>query len=70
MDILQFNIEFDWVNKVLFSSKNDKHIEYSVNLFNNFMCKWRFDMTEDIKIIFKQNFNQNYLEHRKKILSL
>jgi ribosome-associated toxin RatA of RatAB toxin-antitoxin module len=70
MDILQVNIEFNWVNKVLLSSKTDIHIEYSINLFKNFMNKWRFDMTKDLKITFNRDFSKNCLEHRKKVLSL
>jgi hypothetical protein len=70
MDIFQIHQEFNWVNKVLFSSQNNKHIECSVNLFNNFMNKWRFEMTEDLKIILNRNFNENYLFQREKMVSL
>jgi hypothetical protein len=70
MDVFQIHQEFNWVNKVLFSSQNNKHIECSVNLFNNFMNKWRFDMTEDLKITLKRNFNENYLFQREKVISL
>ena len=70
MDVFQIDQEFNWVNKVLFSSQTQKHIECSVNLFNNFMNKWSFEMTEDLKIIFNRNFNENCLEHKKKVLSL
>ena len=70
MDVFQIHQEFNWVNKVLFSSQNNKHIECSVNLFNNFMNKWRFEMTEDLKITLKGNFNENYLFKREKMVSL
>lgn len=70
MDIFQVYQEFKWVNNVLFSSKTEKHIEVSVNLFNNFMNKWRFDITEDLKITLNRNFNENCLSHKKKVLSL
>jgi hypothetical protein len=70
MDIFQIHQEFNWVNKVLFSSQNDKHIECSVNLFNNFMNKWRFEMTKDLKITLNRNFNENYLFQREKMVSL
>ena len=70
MDVFQIHQEFNWVNKVLFSSQNNKHIECSVNLFNNFMNKWRFEMTEDLKITLKRNFNENYLFQRGKVISL
>lgn len=70
MDVFQIDQEFNWVNKVLFSSQTQKHIECSVNLFNNFMNKWSFEMTEDLKITFELNFNENYLFQRKKLVSL
>jgi hypothetical protein len=70
MDLFHIHQEFNWVNKVLFSSKTDTHIECSVNLFNNFMNKWRFEMTEDLKINLNRNFNENYLFQREKVISL
>jgi hypothetical protein len=70
MDVFQIHQEFNWVNKMLFSSKNNKHIECSVNLFNNFINKWRFEMTEDLKITFNRDFNENYLFQREKVISL
>lgn len=70
MDIFLIHQEFNWINKVLFSSQSNKHIECSVNLFNNFMNKWRFDMTEDLKITLKRNFNENYLSQTEKVVSL
>ena len=70
MDIFQINQEFNWVNKVLFSSQTNKHIECSINLFNNFMNKWRFEMTEDLKITFNRDFNKNCLSQTEKVLSL
>jgi len=70
MDVFQIHQEFNWVNKVLFSSQNNKHIECSVKLFNNFMNKWRFEMTEDLKITLNLNFNQNYLSQTEKVVSL
>ncbi len=70
MDVYQIHQEFNWVNKVLFSSQTDKHINVSVNLFNNFMNKWRFEMTEDLKITFNRDFNENCLFQQEKLLSL
>lgn len=70
MDIYKIHQEFSWVNKVLFSSKTDNHIENCVNLFNNFMGKWRFEMTEDLKITFNRDFNENCLFQNEKVLSL
>jgi len=70
MDIYKIYQEFSWVNKVLFSSKTDKHIECCLVLFDNFIDKWRFEMTKDLKITLNRNFNENCLSHRKNILSL
>jgi hypothetical protein len=70
MDIYQIHKEFNWVNKVLFSSQTNKHIECCVNLFDNFMNKWRLEMTQDLEINFNRDFNENYLSHKEKVLSL
>jgi len=70
MDIFKIHQEFNWVNQVLFSSQTEKHIEYCVNLFNNFMNKWRFEMTDDLKITFDRDFNENCLFQTEKVLSL
>jgi ribosome-associated toxin RatA of RatAB toxin-antitoxin module len=70
MDVYKIHQEFNWVNKVLFSSQTNKHIEVSTNLFNNFMNKWRFEMTEDLKITFNRDFNKNCLSQTEKVLSL
>jgi ribosome-associated toxin RatA of RatAB toxin-antitoxin module len=70
MDVYQIHQEFNWVNKVLFSSQTKKHIECSVNLFNNFMNKWRFEMTDDLKIEFNRDFNENCLSQTEKVVSL
>ena len=70
MDVYQIHLEFNWVNKVLFSSQTNKHIECCINLFNNFMNKWCFEMTEDLKITFNRDFNENCLSHKENILSL
>jgi hypothetical protein len=70
MDVFQIHQEFNWVNKVLLSSQTNKHIEGSINLFNNFINKWEFDMTEDLKITFDKNFLENCLLQREKVLSL
>jgi ribosome-associated toxin RatA of RatAB toxin-antitoxin module len=70
MDVYQIHQEFNWVNKVLFSSQTNKHIEVSTNLFNNFMNKWRFEMTEDLKITFNRDFNENCLSQTENVLSL
>jgi hypothetical protein len=67
MDVLQIHQEFNWVNKVLFSSQTDRHIQGSINIFNNFMNKWRFEMTQDLKITLSNDFHINLEEQSEKI---
>lgn len=67
MDLFQIVEEFNWVNKVLFSSQTDKHIQGSINVFNNFMNKWRFEMTQDLKITLSNDFYINFEDQSKKI---
>ena len=59
--------EFNWVNRVLFSSKTVAHMKCSDNLFDNFLNKWRFEMTDDLKITLSNNFSVNYNEQSEKI---
>jgi hypothetical protein len=67
VDLFQIVEEFNWVNKVLFSSQTDRHIQGSINVFNNFMNKWRFEMTQDLKITLSNGFYINFEEQSKKI---
>lgn len=67
MNLFQIVEEFNWVNKVLFSSQTDRHIQGSINVFNNFMNKWRFEMTQDLKITLSNDFYINFEEQSKKI---
>jgi hypothetical protein len=67
MDILRICQEYDWVNKVLFSSQTDRHIQGSINVFNNFMNKWRFEMTQDLKITLSNYFHINFEKQSEKI---
>jgi len=67
MDVLQIHQEFNWVNKVLFSSQTDRHIQGSINVFNNFMNKWRFEMTQDLKITLSNDFHINLEKQSEKI---
>jgi ribosome-associated toxin RatA of RatAB toxin-antitoxin module len=39
----------------------------SDNLFKNSLNKWRFEMTEDLKITLSNNFSVNYNEQSEKI---
>jgi hypothetical protein len=67
MDVFQIHQEFNWVNKVLFSSQTDRHIQGSINVFDNFMNKWRFEMTQDLKITLSNDFHINLEKQSEKI---
>ena len=67
MDVFQISEEFNWVSRVLFSSKTYTHLKCSDNLFKNFLNKWRFEMTEDLKITLSNGFSVNYNEQSEKI---
>ena len=67
MDVFQIVEEFNWVNRVLLSSKNDVHMECSNNLFINFLNKWRFEMTEDLKITLSNDFRINFEKQTEKV---
>ena len=67
MNVFQISEEFNWVKKVLLSSQSYNHMKCCDNLFNNFINKWRFEMTEDLKITLSNDFLINYEEQNKKI---
>jgi ribosome-associated toxin RatA of RatAB toxin-antitoxin module len=67
MDVFIMTEEFNWVKKVLFSSQTTKHMKCCDYLFDNFLNKWRFDMTEDLKITLSNDFRVNYEEQSEKI---
>jgi hypothetical protein len=67
MDVFMMSEEFNWVKKVLLSSQTYDHINGCYNLFNNFIKKWRFDMTKDLKITLSNDFRINYEEQIEKI---
>ena len=67
MDVFLMVEEFNWVNRVLFSSETDDHMKCSGNLFNNFINKWRFEMTEDLKITLSNDFRINFEKQSEKV---
>ena len=67
MDVFKVTEEFNWVRKVLSSSTNSNHIVVSLKLFNNFLNKWRFEMSEDTKIKLSNDFRVNFEEQNKKV---
>ena len=67
MDVFSMVEEFNWVNRVLYSSKTHDHMKCSDNLFSNFLNKWRFEMTEDLKITLSNDFRINYENQSEKV---
>lgn len=67
MDVFKVTEEFNWVRKVLSSSTNNNHIVVSLKLFNNFLNKWRFEMEQDLKSAFSDDFYEDYWVIRRKI---
>jgi ribosome-associated toxin RatA of RatAB toxin-antitoxin module len=67
MDVFKMSEEFNWVNRVLYSSETHYHMKCSDNLFKNFLNKWRFEMTEDLKITLSNDFRINYEKQSEKV---
>lgn len=56
--------DYEWVIRVLKSSKNYNHIVVTDRMVNNFFYKWRMDLTEKSIIEFKGQ----YLKEKKMVL--
>lgn len=67
MDVFKVTEEFNWTRKVLSSSTNSNHIVVSLKLFNNFLNKWRFEMDQELKSTFSDDFYEDYWIIRRKI---
>lgn len=67
MDVFKVTEEFNWTRKVLSSSTNSNHIVVSLKLFNNFLNKWRFEMDQELKSTFSDDFYEDYWIIRRKV---
>jgi hypothetical protein len=59
MDIIEIEKEFNWVIKVLNSSINNNHINTSIRLFEVFLEKWDWEMSDEKKLSLHGVFNRN-----------
>lgn len=48
--------DYDFVSRVVESSENFNHIVVSNRMFENFLHKWRFELNEEKKNSYSNNF--------------
>lgn len=60
-------VEYDWVVKVMESSVNEVQMHSSVQLFNNLVNKWKFNLTSNEKSNLLINFNK-LIKLKRKLL--
>ena len=66
MDIL---IEFQWVLSVLESCETRKQVNSSTRLFEQFLKKWDYEISEDIKLNYVNKFENSQKDQICKIVS-
>jgi hypothetical protein len=66
MDIL---IEFQWVLSVLDSCKDRKQVNSSLRLFKQFLKKWDYEISEEIKLKYINKFEDSQKDQICKIIS-
>lgn len=57
MDVINIENDFKWVLKVLNSSINNNHINTSIILFNTFLKKWDWEISDEKKLSLYGKFN-------------
>jgi len=58
MEFIEIKNEFNWVVKILNSSRTKEHISSSEKLFENFIKKWDSDLSDVMKLKYQNEFNQ------------
>lgn len=58
MEFIEIKNEFNWVIKILNSSRTKEHISASEKLFENFIKKWDSDLSDIMKLKYQNEFNQ------------
>ncbi|MEY4573162.1 MAG: hypothetical protein RLZ10_2446 [Bacteroidota bacterium] len=58
MEFIEIKNEFNWVVKILNSSRTKEHISASEKLFENFIKKWDSDLSDVMKLKYQNEFNQ------------
>ena len=66
MDILK---DFQWVLDVLESCENRKQVNSSERLFKQFLKKWDYEISEDIKLNYTNMFENSQKDQICKIVS-
>ena len=60
--------DFNWVIRILISSKNSQHIKISEKLFENFKKKWSELIEDSVNdIIYTRQFNDQKRNIQKKL---
>lgn len=60
--------DFNWIIKILNSSKKEEHIEVSEKLFENFKKKWSEFIEDSVNdIVYTRQFNHKKLNIQKKL---
>jgi len=59
MEFIEIKNEFTWVIKILNSSKTKEHISASEKLFENFVRKWDFELSDIMKLKYQNEFAQS-----------
>lgn len=60
--------DFNWIIKILNSSKKEEHIEVSEKLFENFKKKWSEFIEDSVNdIVYTRQFNDKKLNIQKKL---
>ena len=67
MDVLGVQNDYDWIVKILKSSKTSTHIEMTDKLLSFFLKKWYGILNDDQKNTFLCDFNNIKLEITPKI---
>jgi hypothetical protein len=58
MDFENIKKDFDWVIKVLESCKTSQHLTTTIKLFDVFLEKWDWDLSDERKLTFYSVFNR------------
>lgn len=60
--------DFNWIIKILNSSKKEEHIKVSEKLFENFKKKWSEFIEDSVNdIVYTRQFNDKKLNIQKKL---
>lgn len=58
MEFQDIKKDFDWVIRVLESSQNNNHLSTSIKLFEIFLNKWDWELSDERKMTLHSIFNK------------